>query len=193
LIGFPIVGGMATNLGYMPRKIVGGETILRDADTGGVMTFDGYSPADGYSLAYQFAAETPFTVDADPSDDDAGWTIEITGAQTLAIPPGVLPFVGMVSKTVDGVLRSFAVDQGVIDVAASPLRVSAWQAVLAQVDAAMADYASNPHGTINTDGMSVTYRSFNQLSHLRDYALMMLRKDTSARMPHVIRSRFQYL
>ncbi len=187
------IGGMATNLGYMPARIVGGETIIRDADHVGAITLAKYTPADGYSLAYQFAAHTPFVVDAGPTGDEAGWTIEVTGAQTLAIAPGSLPFVGMVAKTVDGVARSFAVDQGTIEVAASPLRVSSWQAVLAQVDAAMADYASNPHGSISTDGMSVSYRSFTQLAHLRDYALMMLRKDTAARLPGIIRSRFRYL
>lgn len=182
---------MASNLGYMPARIVGGETILRDADHDGIITFTDYTPADGYSLAYQFAAETPFTVDGETSGD--GWTLEVTGAQTLILAPGGLPFVGMVTATVDGLARSFAVDQGTIEVSASPLRISAWQAVLAQVDAAMAEYASNPNGSFSIDGMNVSYRSFPQLAHLRDYALMMLRKDTASRTPRIIRSRFAYV
>ncbi len=184
---------MATNLGYMPARIVGGETIIRDADHDGIITISDYTPADGYALAYQFAAETPFTVTAEATEDLTGWTIEITGAQTVVLAPGALAFVGMATATVDDKVRTFAVDQGVIEVAASPLRISSWQAVLAQIDAAMADYAANPNGSVSVDGMSITYRSFTQLSHLRDYALMMLRKDTAARTPRIIRSRFAYL
>jgi hypothetical protein len=184
---------VVTNQNYMPARIIGGESIIRDADHGGIVTFAGYTPADGYALVYQFAAaSTPFSVSGVASDDDTGWTIEITGAQTLPLQPGILPFAAFATITVDDVDRQYLVDAGTIEVTASPLRVSSWQAVLASVDAAIAEFATTPQGSVTVDGMSVSYRSMTDLIRLREYILSQLRKDTARRNPAIIRSRYAY-
>ena len=186
---------MAGNIGKLPARIVGGETIwISDANTfqgSSDIVLDDFTPADGSTLAYQFAAGTakPITVSAVANGDNTGWTLEISGAQTLAWNPGAVQFVGMITKA----SRIYAVDQGVITVDASPLRVSSWVAVLASVDTAIANYATTPNGSMTVDGMSVSYRSMLDLTRLRDYAVMMLRKDSAGKVPRIIRSRFQYL
>lgn len=179
-----------SNSGCLPVRIVAGETIwiaAANANQGAAdLFFTGYTPAAGYTLAYQFAADTPITVSAAANGAGTGWTLEVTGAQTLLWQPGRIVYTGL--ATLSG--RSFAVDTGSITVDASPLRVSSWVAVLASVDAAIAQYASNPQGSISCGEISVSFRSLEQLTALRDYVAYRLQQDSAARVPRIIRSRF---
>lgn len=181
-------------LGFLPVRIIAGETIhVAAANTlqswaGEDIIIDDVTPAGGYTLAYQFAAATPATVSAVANGANTGWTLEVTGATTLTWAPGRLSYVGYATKT--STTRIYAVDQGVIDVDASPLRVSSWKAVLALVDAAIATYAANPNGSVNIESMSITYRSLSQLTDLRDYVKARLAEDTASRPRRIIRARF---
>ena len=182
---------MAT-LGYIPTSIICGESIWISAantiQSGKDIILADYSPASGYTLAYQFASSTPLSVAAVANDDDSGWTLEVTGAQTLAWSPAVIAYAGIVTHTATG--RTFSVDSGTITANASPLRVSSWVAVLATVDAAIASYASNPNGSFTVDGMSVSYRSMSDLIALRDYVSFRLSQDTASKSRRIIRTRF---
>jgi hypothetical protein len=179
-------------LGYIPARIVGGESIwIAEANTAQDsedIILDGFTPADGYTLAYQFAADTPISVDAVANGDNTGWTLNVTGTQTLTFTPGRVSFVGIVSHTTPA--RSHVVDSGGIYVNPSPMRVSAWKAVLTAIDAAMLTAAGTPNGSISVDGMSMSYRGVSDLKSLRDYAVEQLRRDTGRRAPSRILSEF---
>jgi hypothetical protein len=188
---------MPINHGYLPDRIVAGETIwlaaANTAQSQSDIIIDGFTPAAGYTLAYQFAAATPVSVSAVANGANTGWTLELTGAQTLLWTPGKMYFAGIVSLVDAGppqVTRTFAVDQGAITVDASPMRVSSWVAVLASIDAAIAAYAANPNGSLSIEGMSVTYRSLSQLTDLRDYATYRLQQDSAKRPRRIIRTEF---
>lgn len=179
------------NLGFLPDSVVGGETIWIAAANTVQQSYDiviaGISPASGYTLAYQFASQpTPISVSCVANAASDGWTLEVTGAQTLTWAPGPLSFVAIATKD----SKSFAVDSGTIRVTASPMRVSSWVAVLAAIDAAIAKYAANPNGTVNMGDMSVSYRSMNDLINMRGYAKQMLDRDTANRPRRRILSRF---
>jgi hypothetical protein len=174
----------------MPSRLTGGESIIRSTATGNALTFSGYTPADGWALVYQFAAETPIEITGEPTDDNAGWDIEVSGSQTFLFQPGLLAYSAFAQKTVGDSERSFLVDQGRIDVTANPMRVSQWKAVLSAIDAAIAEYATTPQGSVTVDGMSVSYRSMSDLTKMRSYVQEMLRRDTSNRLPKRILSRF---
>ena len=179
-------------LGYIPASIVGGESIWiaeeNTAQSREDIIIDGFVPSDGFTLAYQFAASTPFSVSASANGAGTGWTLDVTGAQTLTMKPGRVPFVGIITKTDGG--RTFAVDSGGVVVIASPLRVSAWVAVLAAIDAAMLTVATRPNGSVSIDGMSVTYRGASDLISIRDYAQNQLNRDSGRRIPTRILTRF---
>lgn len=176
--------------GFIPAGVTGGESIwisaLNTAQNSTDLTFDGFKPSDGYTLAYQFAADTPVSVSGVASGD--GWTLDVSAATTLTWRPGRLAFVGIVTHTATG--HTFVVDSGSISVTASPMRVSSWKAVVAACDAAMLTAASSPNGSISVDGMSVTYRGPQDLTRLRDYAAQQLKADTANRMPRKILTRF---
>jgi len=180
-----------TNAGYMPSRVQAGESIwIAAANTAqgrADITFDGYLPAD-YSLAYHFAASTPIAVAAVANTGGTGWTLDVTGAQTLAWAPGRLPFAAYATHTASG--RVFAVDGGTMTVDASPLRVSAWTAVVTACDAAILQYAGNPHGNFSADGMSFSFRSLADLTNLRDYASARAAQDSASRPCRIIRARF---
>ena len=179
-------------LGFIPAQIVGGESIwVADANTAQGredIVLEDYTPADGYTLAYTFDAPTPLSVDADANGGNTGWTLDITGAQTLTLPPGRVPFVGMITHTSSG--RTFAADRGGIVVEASPARTSDWTAVLTAIEAALLTVATNPHGNLSMDGMSVSYRGSSDLIALRDYAKREQGKDLGRRNPRRILTRF---
>jgi len=180
------------NMGYIPERVNGGETIWIAAanSNGGAadITFTDYTPAGGYTLAYQFAAPTPVSVAAAANGANTGWTLEVAAATTLTWKSGRIGFTGYVTHTAS--TRVFAVDSGFIDVTASPLAASSWTAVVSACDAAILQYAANPNGSISVDGMTVSYRSLDQLTNLRAYAKTMEQQETRARMPRIIRSRF---
>jgi hypothetical protein len=179
------------NLGYMPASIVAGESIwIAAANTLNGVGLDidltDYTSAGGYTLAYQFAASTPITVSA--AANGAKWTLEVTGAQTLLWKAGIIRFAGFATKTVGG--RVFAVDAGTIAVTASPMATSAWTAIVTACDAAILTYAGNPNSSLSVDGMSVSYRSMDDLIRLRAYAQTMAGYETGARQKRIIRARF---
>lgn len=180
-----------TDAGFLPDSVIGGETIwIAAANTiqsAMDITFTDYTPAD-YTLSYQFAAPTPLTVAATANLAGTGWTLEVTGANTLTWRPGEIQFSGFVTNTTTQ--RVFAVDAGTIRVTASPLRVSSWVAVLASIDSAIATYASSPNGSVTMGSMSVSYRSMTDLVKLREYAAYMLSMDSSRRQKRIIRARF---
>jgi hypothetical protein len=179
---------MAGNAGYLPASIIGGESISVSADASGRdITFSGFTPVD-YSLSYQFAAPVPFAVSATANDEDTGWTLTISGTQTLAFGVGDIVYVGMIT---DDSGLAVAVDTGTIRAQASPLRVSPWAAVLASVDAAIAEYAQTPSGNIMVDGVSVSFRSLSDLTTLRDYAAYRLNLDSPKRIQRVLRGRYR--
>ena len=179
-------------LGYIPAEIVGGESIWVAAENTAQSSSDiilsNYTPADGYTLVYNFSASTPFTVAAVANGGDTGWTLDVTGTQTLTLSPGRVPFAGIVTHTTTG--RTFVVDQGGVVVLASPLRVSQWAAVVAAIDTAMLTVGTNPSGSISVDGMAMTYRTPADLISLRDYAARELRNDTGRRLPRRLLTRF---
>ena len=180
------------NKGQLPASIVGGETIWLAAantlQTGSDIVLSDYTPAGGYTLAYQFAADTPQTVAAAANGDDTGWTLEVTGVQTLLWTPGAITFAGMATHTATS--RVFAVDAGSIRVAASPLRQSSWKVALAACDAAIASFAGGEMSSFTIDGQSYSYRSLSQLIDLRAWLFNMVQKDQSGRQKRIIRSRF---
>lgn len=182
--------------GYMPDRIVAGETIwIASANTTQATNVDiiltDYTPAS-YALAYQFAAATPITVAAVANGAGTGWTLEVTAAQTLVWKPGRINFAGYVTHSVS--TRKFAVDAGAIEVTASPLASSAWTAVVAACDAAILAQMSTGEqsGSFSVDGMSKSfaYRSTDDLITLRAYAQNMADNETGARMGRIIRTRF---
>ena len=122
---------MAQNSGHLPSRIIGGESIwiaaANTAQSQSDIIIDGFTPAAGYTLAYQFASATPISVSAVANGAGTGWTLELTGAQTLMWTPGKMYFAGIASLVDAGppeVTRTFAVNQGSITVDASPMRIS---------------------------------------------------------------------
>ena len=180
------------NAGILPTTIVAGETIWISAEntvqSGSDIILTDYTPAD-YTLAYQFAAATPITVDAVANSEATGWTLTVTAAQTLLWAPGRIRFAAYVIDKSDSD-KVYAVDAGEIGVTASPLRVSEYQNILTSIDASLADYAANPNGSFTVNGVSLTYRSFSQLKELRNYIVSLISADTGKRPKRIIRTRF---
>lgn len=181
-----------TDRGFLPASIVAGETIwIAAANTTGAtntdITLSGYLPAD-YSLSYQFAAASPITVSAVENGDGTGWTLEVTAAQTLAWKPGTVRFAGYATHKTTA--RVFAVDAGAVSVTPSPLATSTWTAVVTACDAAILTYAGNPNGSLSADGISISYRSLEDLVRLRSYAKSMADGETGGRIRRIIRTRF---
>lgn len=180
--------------GFIPAQIVSGETIFVSASNtkqswaGSDINFDDYSPADGYSLEYQFAAATPVTVAAVANGANDGWTLLIPATTTIAFAPGKLQFVGFIK---DGNDQMFAVDAGSIDVTASPLRVSEWKARLTAIDSAIAKLAANPRASVSIEGISYSYRQTKELLELRDFIAARLAEDTANRPVRIIRARLE--
>jgi hypothetical protein len=179
-------------LGYIPGGIVAGESIWISAENtaqgGEDIILADYSPADGYTLAYSFGAAEPITVAAAANGTNTGWTLDVTGAQTLTFGPGRVMYTGLVTHTATS--RVFAVDQGGIKVTASPTLASSWTALIAAIDAAMLTVASNPSSSVSVDGMSVSYRGADDLIRLRRYASEQQQRDTGRASAGIIRTRF---
>ena len=178
----------------MPLNIVGGESIWISASNttqGAVdIILTDYTPANSWTLAYKFAADIPLSVDAVANAANTGWTLSVTGVQTLLFSPGNIPYTGLVTKEIESADRIIAVDDGSISVDASPMRESSWVAVVTAVDAAILTFAGNPNGSVAVDGMNVTYRSMADLIALRDYANYKLQQDNAKRPQRIARARF---
>jgi hypothetical protein len=171
---------MAGTLSILPDTLTAGETLSV------TVTVLGYTPDDGYTLAYRFAAPTPITA-AGVDDEAGGWTVTLTATQTLTLTAGLLAFDALVTKA--GV--STAVDRGSIRVLPSPLTVSKWQSVLTSTDAAIATWGSNENRSFSVDGMSLSYKSLDELLHLRAVCIREIKRDTGIRRPYRILSRFE--
>ena len=168
---------MSGTLDLFPNTLTPGESVS--------VTFlsPSYAPADGWSIAYRFA--TPITVDG-VDDGEGGFTVALTAAQTLTMTAGILAFDAIATKG----SVSTAVDRGQITVRPSPLTVSRWQSVLTAVEDAIAGFAGNTNRSMTVDGMSVTYRSLDELLNLRAFCVKQIARDKGSRLPHVIRSVF---
>jgi hypothetical protein len=179
------------NLGFMPARIIGGETIWIAAgnttqDAEDIVIAD-YTPAGGYTLAYRFSAPTVLDVNALANITNTGWTLTVTAAQTLLWKSGEVRFIGLVTHTATG--RVFAVDSGAIIVTESPFYASQYQAALTAIEAAIANYATSPQRSFSLGDMSVTYGSLQELLDLRAfYQTEVARERGSVR--RIIRARF---
>lgn len=180
------------NAGFLPSRIVAGESIWLAADNsaqdGEDLIFTDYTPAGGYTLAYQFAASIPISIAATANSGNTGWTLIVTGAQTLLWRPGVIRFAGLVTHTASA--RIFAVDEGAISVTASPMATSEYASVLTAIEAAILNYATNPSSSFSLDGMSINYGSLKELLDLRAVYKAEVARQTGKRIKRVIRTRF---
>jgi hypothetical protein len=182
------------NAGFLPDRIVAGESIWVAAANssqdwaGDDLIFDNYTPAGGYTLAYQFAAAVPISVAAAANSGNTGWTLTVTGAQTLLWRPGVIRFAGLVTHTESA--RVFAVDEGVIAVTVSPMATSEFAAALAAIEAAIIAYATNPRSSISVDSMTISYGSLKELLDLRAVYKAEVARQTGKRIKRIIRTRF---
>jgi hypothetical protein len=184
---------MAEHLGYIPAQVTAGETIwiaaanttrATDAD----IILSDYTPAGGCSLSYLFAAATPITVAAVANGAETGWTLTVTAAQTLAWRAGSTAFAGQVT---DAAGHVWLVDEGVIVVRASPAAVSTYAAALTAVESAIAEYAANPYGSFTIPGgMTVQYRSIEELINLREFYRAEVSRDSANRARRIIRTEF---
>lgn len=177
---------------YFPDVITAGETVwIADASaisaTKNDIKFTGFTPALGYTLAYSFAASTPVTVSAAANTGGTGWTLEVPAATTLAWKAGALVYNALVTHTASQ--RVYAVESGTVNVKPSPLATSSWTAVVAACDAAILSYSGNPNSSLSVDGMTISYRSMENLTTLRAYAREMELNDRGFR-PRIIRARF---
>lgn len=177
-------------LNFLPDSVVAGESIWISASNTVKgytdITIPDFTPPTA-ALAYQFDAPTPISVTAVANGDNTGWTLEVTGTQTLLWYNSVISFVAFATVSE----RVYQVDSGTIRVTQSPLRVSSWTAVVTAIDAAILTYAAQPVGSISVEGMSLSYRSLDDLIKLRDYAIYMQNKDSSSKVRRIIRTRFE--
>jgi hypothetical protein len=180
------------NAGFLPSRIVAGESIwlaaANSAQDGEDLIFTDYTPAGGYTLAYQFSAATPISVAGTANGADTGWTLTVTGAQTLLWRPGVIRFAGLVTHTASA--RIFAVDEGAIALAASPMATSEYAPVLSAIEAAILNYATNPRSSFSVDGMAISYGSLKELLDLRAVYKAEVARQIGKRIKRVIRTRF---
>ena len=177
---------------YFPDVVQAGETVWISAAsvidaTKNDLVFDDFTPAGGYALSYSFGASTPITVAAVANSGNTGWTLEVTAAQTLAWRAGSMQYNALVTHT--ATQRVYVVEFGTVRVLPSPLATSSWTAVVAACDAAMLTYSGNPNSSISVDGMTISYRSLENLTNLRAYAREMELAEKQHR-PRIIRARF---
>lgn len=168
------------NAGIMPASIISGETIAVEINK------PYYTAAGGYTITYQFAAAAPVVVSA--VADGALWALTVTAAQTLLWRPGSLRFAGMATHTASGVVTAF--DAGAITVSPSPMAASEYAAALTAIDAAIANYATNPRRSFALGSMSVTYASLHELLDLRAFYRAEVSMQTGRRIKRIIRARF---
>jgi len=180
---------LPTNLDYMPTQIVAGETIwvaaANSLQSSSDIIISDVTPAD-YTLVYQFDAPTPLSVTAVANDDETGWTLTVTAAQTLLWMAGYVTFIALATKDE----KSFAVDAGMILVKASPLRVSEYSTALTAIETAIANFASNPQRSFSLGDMSISYGSLSELLDLRAFYKSLIARETGKRPRRIIRTRF---
>lgn len=171
-------------LNLLPETLVAGETVSV------AVSLPLYTAASGWAVAYRFAATTPFSVSCTGGTDGA-WTLALTSAQTLSLKTGGLRFDAIATQTVgEAVAQVVAVDSGTITVTASPLLVSQWEAVLTAVDAAIESWGTSNQRSMTIEGMSVSYRSIDELFNLRSFCVLQIQRERGGRGRKVIYSRF---
>ena len=180
VILYPMTG----KLELMPATLTAGESLSV------TVVIDGKTPDAGYSLSYRLAIDT-VGITADGVDNGSGgWTVLLTPSQTIAMPSGLLVFDAILTLGTTAEL----VDRGTITVTASPLFVSQWAAVLDQVDAAIAAWATNGSKTtsVSVDGMStsLSVTSLSDLHSLRAFCLRQRNRERGTRTPYRILTRF---
>ena len=175
---------MATEQNILPTAIVAGETVSE------TITMVDYPAASGWVVSYRFATPTPLT-QACTGGTAGAWVLALTSAQTLTIPSGRVRFDALATQTVgEAVAQVVCVDSGVIVVEASPLTVSAWSTVLTAVDAAIATWGTNDQRSMSIEGMSISYKSLDELLKLRAFCTHEINRDTGNKRPRLVRSRF---
>jgi len=176
----------------LPLTLIAGETIwiaaANTVQSSSDIILSDFTPAAGYTLAFEFTGDTPVSITAAANGDDTGWTLTVPAATTLTWNPPQVHYSIMATKTSTGMV--FAAGCGVIKVTASPLKVSSWVAVIESCDAATANYAKNPNGSFMIDGIQVTYRSLTSIINLRAFAVSKLNEETGNRPIRVMRSTF---
>ena len=75
-------------------------------------------------------------------------------------------------------------------VTASPLTVSKWSAVLTAVDAAIATWGTSDQRSLSIEGMSISFKSLDELLKLRAFCTHEINRDTGNKRPHILRTRF---
>ena len=175
---------MAEQLNLLPETLVGGETVSITVPQGARLT------AAGWTLAYRFASPTPITASG-VDDGAAGWTVSLSSAQTLTFPAGALRFDAIATKTVgESVTEVVAIDSGQIVVTPTPHLTSKWSTVLASVDAAIATWGTSDQRSMSIEGMSISYRSIDELLKLRSFCLQQIARETGNRRSRIVRTRF---
>lgn len=171
-------------LNLLPETLVAGETVSIS------VSLPSYAVADGWAVSYRFAATTPFSVSCTGGTAGA-WTLALTSAQTLALKTGGLRFDAIATQTVgETVTQVVAVDSGTITVTASPLFTSTWEAVLTSVDAAIASWGTSSQRSMSIEGMSVSYRTIDELFALRAFCKLQIERERGGRSRKVIHARF---
>ena len=171
---------MAAQLNILPSNLVAGESLSE------TVAVSGYSSADGWAISYRFAAyPSPLTV-AGVANGSGGWAIALTSAQTLTLLTGPMRFDAIVSKASVAV----AVDSGTIAVTASPGLVSKWQAILDSVELAIASWGTSDQRSMTIEGMSISYRSIDELLKLRAFCIKQIARQTGNGRSSRILSRF---
>jgi len=169
-----------STLAIMPTSLTAGTSVSK------TVTVTDYVPDDGWSITYRFGSSPdPVSVDG-VDDDDGGWTVELTAAQTLVMFSGQMRFDAIVFDGTESIL----VDAGIIAVTASPLLVSKWSAVLTAVEAAITSWGATDQRQISIEGMDITFRSIGELFKLRAFCVRMIGRETGNGMPTIIRSKF---
>lgn len=175
---------MAAQLNILPAALVAGETISE------TITLTDYPASAGWAVSYRFATPTPIT-QACTGGTAGVWTLALSSAQTLTVPTGRVRFDALATQTVgEAVAQVVCVDSGVIAVTASPLTVSKWSAVLTAVETAIATWGTNDQRSMSIEGMSISYKSLDELMKLRAFAKAEIERDTGNRKPRIVRTRF---
>jgi len=182
---------MSTTLGFLPDQITAGESIwlaaansLQGAED---IIITDYTPVTD-TLAYDFGAKTPIQVAAVANGTDTGWTLDVSGAQTLLWFAGPIKISALATNILTS--RITSVDIGNIDVLASPAQTSDYQTALTAIEAAIATYASNPVQSFTIDGMTVSYNSIDELIKLRSYYNGLVQAQIGTGPKRIIRTRF---
>jgi len=175
---------MAKQQNILPTELTAGETVSK------TIAMADYPAADGWAVSYRIAAPTPIT-QACTGGTAGAWVLSLSSAQTLTMTAGRVRFDALATKTVGAaVTEVVAVDCGTIAVRPSPLATSSWSAVLTSVDAAIATWGVSDQRSMSIEGMSVSFKSLDELLNLRAFCTQQISRDKGNQRPHILRARF---